>query len=378
MIYLDNAATTFPKPAEVYNSVDDCLRNYCANPGRGSHNLSIQCEVKIFDCRERLSKLLNIENPLNIVFTSNTTEALNLAIKGILKPGDHAITTMIEHNSVLRPLYTLRKNNVETTIIPVNSLGYLDINDIKKSVKKNTKAIIINHGSNVLGTVQNIEAIGNLAKSLGIFLIVDAAQTIGYIDIDVKKMNIDLLAFPVHNSLFGLQGTGGLYISDNIDIPSLKEGGTGSNSDSFIQPNFLPDKFESGTLNTPGIIGLNEGVKFILSKGLSNIRHHETELMVYLTNELQSLSFVKLYGETNPLLKTPVLSFNIDNRDSSEVGQYLNSLNIYVRTSYHCAPLIHKIIGTEGIGTVRVSPGYFNNFNDIESFIVAIRNLYNK
>ena len=333
MIYLDNAATTFPKPAEVYNSVDDCLRNYCANPGRGSHNLSIQCEVKIFDCRERLSKLLNIENPLNIVFTSNTTEALNLAIKGILKPGDHAITTMIEHNSVLRPLYTLRKNNVETTIIPVNSLGYLDINDIKKSVKKNTKAIIINHGSNVLGTVQNIEAIGNLAKSLGIFLIVDAAQTIGYIDIDVKKMNIDLLAFPGHKSLFGLQGTGGLYISDNIDIPSLKEGGTGSNSDSFIQPNFLPDKFESGTLNTPGIIGLNEGVKFILSKGLSNIRHHETELMVYLTNELQSLSFVKLYGETNPLLKTPVLSFNIDNRDSSEVGQYLNSLNKIGRAS---------------------------------------------
>ena len=376
MIYLDNAATTFPKPNEVYNSVDDCIRNYCANPGRGAHNLSIKCESKIFDCRERLSMLLNIENPLNIIFTSNATDSLNIAIKGVLKPGDHAITTMIEHNSVLRPLYSLKKFNIETTIIPVNSLGYLNINDIKKSIKKNTKAIIINHGSNVIGTIQNLEPIGLLAKSLGILFIVDASQTIGYSQINVKKMNINLLAFPGHKSLFGLQGTGGLYISDNIEISSLKEGGTGSNSESIIQPDFLPDKMESGTLNTPGIISLNEGIKFIFSKRIDNIRNHEISLMEYLTSELQKLPFVKLYGETNPQLKTPVLSFNIDNHDSSEVGLYLNSLNIYLRTSYHCAPLIHKIIGTERIGTVRVSPGYFNTFNDIETFILAIKNFY--
>lgn len=376
MIYLDNAATTFPKPNEVYNSVDDCIRNYCANPGRGTHNLSITCESKIFDCRERLSMLLNIENPLNIIFTLNATDSLNIAIKGVLKPGDHAITTMIEHNSVLRPLYSLKKFNIETTIIPVNSLGYLNINDIKKSIKKNTKAIIINHGSNVIGTIQNLEPIGLLAKSLGILFIVDASQTIGYSQINVKKMNINLLAFPGHKSLFGLQGTGGLYISDNIEISSLKEGGTGSNSESIIQPDFLPDKMESGTLNTPGIISLNEGIKFIFSKRIDNIRNHEISLMEYLTSELQKLPFVKLYGETNPQLKTPVLSFNIDNHDSSEVGRYLNSLNIYLRTSYHCAPLIHKIIGTERIGTVRVSPGYFNTFNDIETFILAIKNFY--
>ena len=376
MIYLDNAATTFPKPNEVYNSVDDCIRNYCANPGRGAHNLSIKCESKIFDCRERLSMLLNIENPLNIIFTSNATDSLNIAIKGVLKPGDHAITTMIEHNSVLRPLYSLKKFNIETTIIPVNSLGYLNINDIKKSIKKNTKAIIINHGSNVIGTIQNLEPIGLLAKSLGILFIVDASQTIGYSQINVKKMNINLLAFPGHKSLFGLQGTGGLYISDNIEISSLKEGGTGSNSESIIQPDFLPDKMESGTLNTPGIISLNEGIKFIFSKRIDNIRNHEISLMEYLTSELQKLPFVKLYGETNPQLKTPVLSFNIDNHDSSEVGRYLNSLNIYLRTSYHFAPLIHKIIGTERIGTVRVSPGYFNTFNDIETFILAIKNFY--
>ena len=376
MIYLDNAATTFPKPNEVYNYLYDCIINYCANPGRGAHNLSIKCESKIFDCRERLSMLLNIENPLNIIFTSNATDSLNIAIKGVLKPGDHAITTMIEHNSVLRPLYSLKKFNIETTIIPVNSLGYLNINDIKKSIKKNTKAIIINHGSNVIGTIQNLEPIGLLAKSLGILFIVDASQTIGYSQINVKKMNINLLAFPGHKSLFGLQGTGGLYISDNIEISSLKEGGTGSNSESIIHPDFLPDKMESGTLNTPGIISLNEGIKFIFCKRIDNIRNHEISLMEYLTSELQKLPFVKLYGETNPQLKTPVLSFNIDNHDSSEVGRYLNSLNIYLCTSYHCAPLIHKIIGTERIGTVRVSPGYFNTFNDIETFILAIKNFY--
>ena len=265
MIYLDNAATTFPKPQNVYDSVDDCIKNYCANPGRGTHNLSIKCESKIFDCRERLSILLNIENPLNIIFTSNATDSLNIAIKGVLKSGDHAITTMIEHNSVLRPLYSLKNFNIETTIIPVNSLGYLNINDIKKSIKKNTKAIIINHGSNVIGTIQNLEAIGAIAKSHGILFIVDASQTIGFCEINVKKMNINLLAFPGHKSLFGLQGTGGLYISDNVEISTLKEGGTGSNSESMIQPNFLPDKMESGTLNTPGIISLNEGLKFIFS-----------------------------------------------------------------------------------------------------------------
>ena len=376
MIYLDNAATTFPKPNKVYEEVDKCLRSYCANPGRGSHDMSLQCEVKIFNCRESLAKLLNIDDPLRIIFTSNTTDSLNMAIKGVLNSGDHAITTMIEHNSVLRPLYSLSKTGVQTTILPVDSKGYLRISDIKKSVKKNTKAIIINHGSNVLGTVQNIEAIGDLAKSLGLIFIVDGAQTVGYLDIDVERMNIDLLAFPGHKSLFGLQGTGGLYISKNVDLSPLKEGGTGSNSESMIQPNFLPDKMESGTLNTPGIVGLNEGVNFLLSTGLKNIRNHETELMEYLTSELQNLSFIKLYGETISSIKTPVLSFNVDGFDSSEIGEALNKLNIYLRTSYHCAPLIHNVISTDGMGTIRVSPGYFNTFNDIEEFIISIKKIY--
>ena len=377
MIYLDNAATTFPKPNKVYTEVDKCLRTYCANPGRGAHDMSLQCELKIFNCRERLSKLFNIDDPLRIIFTSNTTESLNIAIKGILKPGDHVITTMIEHNSVLRPLYSLKKYNIETTFLPVDLKGYLNLSEIKKAIKSNTKALIVNHGSNVLGTVQDIESIGYLAKSLGLIFIVDSAQTAGYCDIDVKKMNIDLLAFPGHKSLFGLQGTGGLYIADNLTLSPIKEGGTGSNSESMIQPDFYPDKMESGTLNSPGIVGLNEGVNFILNTSLNTIRNHETELMEYLTSELKKLPYVKLYGETNSSIKTPVLSFNMERFDSSEIGEALNNKGIYLRTSYHCAPLIHKIIGTEGKGTVRVSPGYFNTFNDIEVLINSLIKIYN-
>ena len=377
MIYLDNAATTFPKPNEVYTEVDKCLRTYCANPGRGSHNMSLKCELKIFNCREILAKLFNIDDPLRIIFTSNTTDSLNMAIKGILKPGDHVITTMIEHNSVLRPLYSLKKYNVETTFLPVDLKGYLNLSEIKKSIKSNTKAIIVNHGSNVLGTVQDIESIGCLAKALGLIFIVDSAQTAGYCDIDVKKMNIDLLAFPGHKSLFGLEGTGGLYIADNLTLSPIKEGGTGSNSESMIQPDFYPDKMESGTLNSPGIVGLNEGVNFILNTSLNTIRNHETELMEYLTSELKKLPYVKLYGETNSSIKTPVLSFNMERFDSSEIGEALNNKGIYLRTSYHCAPLIHKIIGTEGKGTVRVSPGYFNTFNDIEVLINSLIKIYN-
>lgn len=376
MIYLDNAATTFPKPISVCLAVEDCIKNYCANPGRGSHDLSLKCELKIMECRERIAKLLNVKDPMRIIFTSNTTEGLNLAIKGVLNPGDHVITTMIEHNSVLRPLEAMRSLGVEVTMIPVDKEGYISIANITNSVKKNTKAVIINHGSNVLGTVQDINAIGSLCKTLGVLFIVDGAQTVGYLDINVEEMSIDILAFPGHKSLLGLQGIGGIYISPNIELKPLKEGGTGSLSNSMIQPTFLPDKFESGTVNTPGIVGLSEGVKFILNTGLNNIRKHEGELIKQLTEELRKLPYIKLYGELDSYIKAPVLSFNIDGFDSSEVGELLNEKNFCVRCGYHCCPMIHKIIGTSNTGTVRVSPGYFNSNVDIEEFIIAIENIY--
>jgi len=378
MIYLDNAATSFPKPVEVYSEVLRCMENYAANPGRGSHDMAVEASSKIMDTRQELSEFFNIPNLLNIVFTSNATESLNIGIKGILKSGDHVISTVIEHNSVLRPLNYLSKRGVTFTLLGVDENGYLNINNLKKKIRRNTKAIIINHTSNVLGTVQDIRAIGEFAKESGIIFMVDASQSAGIIPIDVVKDNIDLLAFPGHKGLYGPQGTGGLYISDYIDAESFKQGGTGSESMSMMQPDFLPDKFESGTLNTPGIAGLCEGIRFIRKIGIENIRKHEIMLVEYLVKELCKLTYVKIYGGTDYKNRGAVVSLNIDNVDVSEVGRLLNKKAIAVRTGFHCAPLIHYIIGTSRRGTIRISPGYFNTLGDIEKLIKALKDIHEK
>ena len=376
MIYLDNAATTFPKPNEVYDEVMNCMKNYAANPGRSSHDIALKADQKILETRQLIGDLFNISNPFNIIFTCNATEGLNIGIKGVLKSTDHAISTVIEHNSVLRPLKSLNKKGVETTLVNVDENGYVNINDIKKQIRKNTKAIIINHASNVIGTVQNIEAIGRLAKENNILFIVDASQSAGIIPIDVVKDNIDILAFPGHKGLYGPQGTGALYIREGLVLDNFKDGGTGSESDSMLQPEMLPDKFESGTLNTPGIAGLSEGIKFIKKVGIDNIRKHEEALITYLCEELSKLSYIKIYGGKDYKNKCSVLSFNIDGKDSSIVGYLLNKKGIAVRTGYHCAPLIHGVLGTNNLGTVRISPAYFNSFKDIEDLIIATRNIY--
>ncbi|MGH4123592.1 MAG: aminotransferase class V-fold PLP-dependent enzyme [Clostridium sp.] len=378
MIYLDNAATSFPKPTEVYSQVLNCMENYAANPGRSSHDMAIEASAKIMDTRQELSELFNIPNMFNIVFTSNATEALNIGIKGILKPGDHVISTVIEHNSVLRPLNYLSEKGIAFTLLPVDQNGYLDINNLKKEIRRNTKAIIVNHTSNVLGTVQDIRAIGELVKKSGIIFMVDASQSAGVISIDVARDNIDLLAFPGHKGLYGPQGTGGLYIREGLEVDSFKQGGTGSESFSMKQPDFLPDRFESGTLNTPGIAGLCAGIRFIRKVGIENIRKHEIMLVEYLVKELSELSYVKIYGGTDYKNRGAVVSLNLDNLDSSEVGELLNKKGIAVRTGFHCAPLIHEIIGTNSRGTVRISPGYFNNLEDIEKLINALKYIHEK
>jgi len=378
MIYLDNAATSFPKPTQVYSEVLWCMEHYAANPGRGSHNMAIDASSKIIDTREELSELFNIPNLLNIIFTCNATQALNIGIKGILKPGDHVVSTVIEHNSVLRPLNYLNQKGIANTLLGVNEQGYLDINDLKKAIRKNTKAIIINHASNVLGTVQDINAIGEIAKESGIIFMVDASQSAGVIPIDVMRDNIDLLAFPGHKGLYGPQGTGGLYIREGIYLDSFIQGGTGSESMSMNQPDFLPDRFESGTLNTPGIAGLCEGIKFIKRIGIENIRKHEIMLVEYLVEELCKLSYVKIYGGTDYKNRGAVVSLNLDNVDVSEVGELLNKKEIAVRTGFHCAPLIHEIIGTTTRGTVRISPGYFNSLDDIEKLIKTLKDIHEK
>lgn len=372
MIYLDNAATSFPKPNRVYDGVIDCIKNYGANPGRGTYDMSIISSEKVMETREEISNLFNINNPLNIIFTSNATEALNIGIKGILKPNDHVITTAIEHNSVLRPLHSLSKSGVELSIVGVDKYGYADTKNIEEEIKTNTKLIIINHASNVLGTIQNINKIGKLAHSKGINFMVDASQSAGIIPIDVNKSYIDLLAFPGHKSLYGIQGIGALYIREGLQLENFIEGGTGSESHFMIQPEFMPDKFESGTLNTPGIVGLCEGIKFIKSLGLENIKKHEDELTTYLLEELEKLSYIKIYGNNSTLNRTAVVSFNVDSVDASIVGEKLNKDGIAVRTGYHCAPLIHDIIGTKFAGTVRVSFGYFNTFSDIDQLIKSL------
>lgn len=376
MIYLDNAATSFPKPPEVYDEVLNCMKNYCANPGRGSHDMAIKSALKIMETRDLICELFNIPSPFNLIFTNNATEALNIAIKGALKKGDHVISTVIEHNSVLRPLKSMNKIGVETTLVAIDKGGYVNPLDIKAEIKDNTKMIIINHVSNVLGSVQDIETIGKISKENGIIFMVDGSQSAGVIEINVESSHIDLLAFPGHKGLLGPQGTGGLFIRDGIKLKKFKEGGTGSNSHFMVQPDFMPDKFESGTLNTPGIAGLCEGLKFIKKIGIGNIHKAEKELMNQLVEEFKKLPYIKLYGSDSKMEKSAVLSFNIDGIDASIVGEELNEEEIAIRTGYHCTPLIHELIGTEYVGTARVSPGYFNNSKDIESLVEVVKKIY--
>lgn len=376
MIYLDNSATSFPKPAEVYEETLNCMKNYAANPGRSAYKIAVKAAAKIMETREEICDLFNIPSPFNLVFTSNATEALNIGIKGILKRGDHVISTVIEHNSVLRPLHSLSKKGVEVSLVGVDKSGYINIDDITDEIKKNTKMIIVSHVSNVLGSIQDIRNIGKLSKKNGVIFMVDASQSVGIIPIDIEKDNIDLLAFSGHKGLLGPQGTGGLFVREGIKIKNFKEGGTGSNSHFMVQPSFMPDKFESGTLNTPGIAGLGEGIKFINRIGIESIQKHESELTLYLLKEIKKLPYIELYGECHGKQRGPVISFNVEGVDSSIVGEKLDNEEIAVRTGYHCAPLIHKVIGTEYAGTVRVSPGYFNTLYDMEKLLTVIMKIY--
>lgn len=376
MIYLDNAATTFPKPRQVYEAVLDCMENYGANPGRAGHKLAMRAGREIYECRENIAKLLNVSNPMSIVFTHNATDSLNLAIKGVVKSGDHIITTSIEHNSVIRPIKALEKNGVENTIVKCDKYGYLDPNDIKKAIKPNTKLIVTTHASNVCGTIVDIEAVGNIAKENNILYLVDASQTLGVYDIDVQEINVDMIAAPGHKCLLGPQGTGMLYIRDGLEVNILKEGGTGSNSEDLFQPNMMPDRYESGTHNTPGIAGLNAGVKFILETGIDKIRKHEEELCEYMLTKLTEVTNIKIYGPSDSKKRAAVISINIGDIDSGEITFILDDMyEIATRSGIHCSPLAHKTLGTLRQGTVRFSLGYFNTKDDIDKAVEALKEI---
>lgn len=374
MIYLDNAATSWPKPDSVHTAMIKHIKENGANPGRSGHRMAMRASEIVFECRENLARLFGIADPLRIVFTSNATEAINLAVKGLLAPGDHVLLSSMEHNAVARPLKKLETVGVELSIVKTDPEGKVDSADIAGRIRRNTKLLIVTHASNVTGTVNDLAPLGRLAKEHNIAFMVDAAQTAGNMPIDVGGMHIDLLAFPGHKGLLGPQGTGGLYVGEGIILDTLKEGGTGSLSESLAQPDFLPDRYESGTLNTPGIAGLNEGIKFILSTGIGNIRNHEKQLARYMLEGLGAINKVKVYGSGDTEHRIGVISIAIDKKDCHEVCAELDEkYDIAARSGLHCAYLAHETIGTQKKGTIRFSMGFFNTFEDIHKALAAIK-----
>ncbi len=373
MIYFDNAATSWPKPVEVWKAMEHCIRNTGANPGRAGHRMALEAGRLVDEARELLASLFNISNPDQIVFTLNATEALNLAIKGLLKPGDHVITSSVEHNSVTRPLYVLQNNGVEVTKVSCAKDATIKTRDIEKAIKANTVAIVITHASNVTGTLMPIGEIGRLAKKKGLRFIVDAAQTAGVFELDVSFMGIHLLAFPGHKGLYGPTGVGGLYLAGNVELTPLKEGGTGSSSKTPWQPEILPERYESGTVNSVGIAGLAAGLKFIRREGMERIRKHEMELTRRFLEGAERIKGLTIYGPAEIYERAPVISFSLEGKNSALVGGVLDKqYNIACRAGLHCAPDAHRTLGTLEQKLVRFSFSYFNNEEEIDHSLHAL------
>ncbi|MGI1658430.1 MAG: aminotransferase class V-fold PLP-dependent enzyme [Desulfitobacterium sp.] len=376
MIYFDNAATTWPKPESVYEAVDLCMRQKGANPSRSGHTMALLAGQIVFETRVQIAEFFNIEDPLQVVFTPNATGALNLGLKGLLKPGDHVITSSLEHNAVTRPLEKLSSQGVEVTKLQASVHEGLHPQQVEAAIQENTKMIVLSHASNVLGVIQPISAIGKIAKAKGVLLMVDSAQTAGSLPIDVQAMGIDLLVFAGHKGLLGPQGTGGLYLREDLQLDTLNEGGTGANSEEPFQPEESPERYESGTLNTPGIAGLGAGIEFIRQEGLEKIREKENSLIRQLMLGLAKIPSVILYGPEPTVERAPVLSLNLEGREPSEVSYLLDRLyGIASRPGLHCAPDAHRTLGTFKHGTVRLSLGYFNTSQEVDACIEAIRKI---
>ncbi len=377
MIYLDNAATSWPKPDCVISAMTQCLKEYCANPGRGSHGLSSAAGLAVSRAREKVAEFFNIKDPLRLCFTKNATEALNTAIYGVLKPHDYVIATGMEHNSVLRPLKTLeRDRKISLTLLKGNRFGEIDLGELAQSFRPETRLVVSTLSSNVNGIMMPIAEIGEMARSRGALFLVDASQGAGSVLIDVESMNIDLLAFPGHKGLMGPQGTGGLYVGPDVDIKPLMQGGTGSNSELIYQPEYLPDLIESGTLNTPGIVGLASAIDFIRETGIDNIGKHRHRLVERLHEGISRLEGITVYSRPEKGKNSGIVAFNFDWADSNEIAYILDKkYNIAVRAGLHCAPAAHATLGTLRRGAVRISPGWFNTMDEIEYVIKTIEEI---
>ena len=376
-IYLDNAATSFPKPKEVATAVYDFMVNNGTSSGRGSYKKAMQSDYIVYECRKLIGKLFNFDNPKKVVFTSNVTDSLNIAMRGILKENDHVITSSLEHNAVWRCLKTLERDiNIKIDTVECSKDGITNSQDIKKYIKKDTALIVFTQASNVLGTIQPIREIGAIAREHNIPFLVDSAQSAGAMKIDVKEENIDILAFTGHKSLLGPMGTGGLIINTDIDIKPLKAGGTGGDSAYEYQPDYYPNHLETGTSNVSGIAGLREAIKFLNKEGIEDIHNKEKELTKYALEKLETVKDIEIYGPKDCEKMLSVISFNIKDKRPEDVGSILDQkYDIMLRAGLHCAPTAHSVIGTKERGTLRIGLGYFNEKEDIDKLVEALNNL---
>ncbi|MDA3792930.1 MAG: aminotransferase class V-fold PLP-dependent enzyme [Elusimicrobia bacterium] len=384
MIYLDNAATSFPKPPGVAEAVGEYLSEYSVSSGRSSYPAAVKVSKKIFTCRQNIAKLFNISDASRIVFTLNATAALNTALKGILRKNSTALISSLEHNAIARPLNYLKETkNINILTLKSDKDGYIIKEDLENKLAKKIDIVAVNHASNVFGLVQDIKTIGAICKKHGTLFMVDAAQTAGEIKIDVKDMNIDILAASGHKGLLSPAGVGFLYLRKGIEFPPLVHGGTGSNSEQSIQPKFWPDKMESGTLNIGSIIGLEKSTEFILKRTVKEISEKKSAITSYLIQNLNQIKGLSLYGPDNPgpdkprsdKKRTSPVSFNIAGKTPSEIAEILNKKNICVRTGLHCAPMAHKFLKTYPEGTVRASAGYFTKEKEIDRLIATLKSI---
>lgn len=375
-VYLDNAATSFPKPDAVYEAVDHALRRVGVGPGRGGHRRGIEATRIVFEAREAVAALLGVADSSRVVFTHSATEALNLAISGLLSAGDHVVTTTVEHNSLVRPLHAASGRGVEVTRVSADRRGFVTPDAVAAAIRPNTRLVALSHCSNVTGALQPVEEISAEVKKRGALLLVDAAQSAGMIPLDAPAIGIDLLAAPGHKGLFGPQGTGILYVADGVELTPLIVGGTGVHSSDEEQPAAMPERYESGTLNTPGIAGLGAGVAFIARTGISAIRERETSLVRQILEGLAGMRRVTVHGPAADEPRGSVVSFSATDTDPQAIGFRLDhDHDISVRVGLHCAPSAHRTIGTYPTGTVRVSPGFFTTDNEVELFLRALREI---
>lgn len=379
-IYFDNAATSWPKPDVMMQAMIDFNNGVGANPGRSGHRLSVEASRIIFNTRETIASIIGADDPDTVIFTRNATEGLNTILRGFLKPGDHVVTSSMEHNSVMRPLRALELDGIELSIARCSSAGDILPDDILASIKDNTRMIIVTHASNVTGTITPIADISDIASKYGVVLVVDAAQTVGSVAIDVMDSGVDILVFTGHKSLYGPQGTGGFYIKRGLEmlIAPLERGGTGSRSEFEEQPEFMPDRFESGTPNTIGIAGLGATARHISDIGIDKIHNKEINLMKMFVDGISTIGGIKVYGNIDTTMRTPLVSFNIDGMMPSDISYYLDErFNILSRPGLHCAPSAHRTLGTFPYGTVRFSFGMFTTEEEIEASVKAIKTISN-